>query len=155
MSSIPMPDVTNQLLAALKEGFDGPAAFGYFTDSGPGAGLVATLGALSAAQASRESGGTSIAAHAQHIVFSCDASADWISGVRKSYDWTESWSVKTVDEKAWKALRAKLPERHARLKQAIEAHASDSVESIGGAIGAVTHLAYHLAAIRQKARLKA
>jgi hypothetical protein len=155
MSSIPMSDVTAQLLAALKEGFDGPAAFGYFTDSGPGAGLVATVGALSAAEASRESGGASIAAHVQHIVFSCDASADWISGVRKSYDWSESWSVKTVDHATWKALRMKLPERHARLRQAIETHAGESVESMGGAIGAVAHLAYHLAAIRQKARLKA
>lgn len=156
MSSIQMSDVTAQLLAALKEGFDGRATFGYFTDSGPGVGLVATVGALSAAQVFLESGGTSIAAHVQHIVYSCDAAADWISGVRKSHDWGKTWSVKTVDHATWKALRMKLPERHARLRQAIETHAGDSVESMGGgAIGAVAHLAHHLAAIRQKVRLQA
>src|SRR5258706_6693053 len=58
-----------QILGAFKEGFEGPPPnWGYFSDRGPDAGFLATLAKLSAADASRMTGGTSIAGHVYHLV---------------------------------------------------------------------------------------
>ncbi|NIQ55725.1 MAG: hypothetical protein GWN71_20915, partial [Gammaproteobacteria bacterium] len=68
----------------------------YFTDLGEKAGLFGTLRRSSAAEASRPIGGTSIAAHANHVAFGLEVAADWIRGGREPRDWRESWSVREV-----------------------------------------------------------
>ena len=80
MSKVTLDTVIDHLLAALKEGLDGPGKWGFFSDSGPEAGLAATLKALSASEASRVTGGTSIAAHAYHLVFSLNATVLYMNG---------------------------------------------------------------------------
>ena len=65
---ISMETVIGQLRAVLKEGFEGPKnQWSYFTEAEPESGLFGTLGKLSAAEASRPWGGTTIAAHAHHV----------------------------------------------------------------------------------------
>ena len=87
MSELPMDAILGQLLAVLREGFEGPQErWSYFTNAGPEAGLFGTLAKLDAAVASRASGGTTIAGHVHHLVFSLKASAEWIRGERKKYD---------------------------------------------------------------------
>jgi hypothetical protein len=63
------------------------------------------------------------------------------------------WSVITETDFEWTGLQQRLRESYDELRKSIAAHAPASVESIGGAVGAVAHAAYHLGAIRQKAAL--
>ncbi|MGH9399562.1 MAG: hypothetical protein ACRD00_04280 [Thermoanaerobaculia bacterium] len=151
MTIVSLDAAIEQVVAVLAEALDGPKqSWSYFTDQGAEAGLFGTLARLSAADASRVWGGTTIAAHAHHIQFGLAASAAWIAGDRTSRDWQESWSVSTVDDAAWKRLREQLRGAYDDLRRAIESHASSGVEAMGGAVGAVAHAAYHLGAIRQK-----
>lgn len=141
--------MNKQLLAVLAEGFEGPRhSLTYFLDSGPEAGLRPTLAALPAADASREWGGNSVAAHAHHILFSFEAFGAYIRGDRNQRDWNESWSVTAVDEEQWKQLQEDLAREYALLRESVRAASSD--DELRGAVAAITHLAYHIGAIRQK-----
>jgi len=112
MAQITMGAVIGQLLGVLKESFEGPQRWGYFTDEGPEGALFGTLGKLSAEQASRSLGGTSIAAHVHHTTFGLEASSAWISGDCASRNWPESWRVSTVDETTWKKLLEEMRKRY-------------------------------------------
>jgi len=138
-----------QILAVLREGFEGPQKVTYFLDADGG--LRSTLAKLSAADASRPVGGNSIAAHAHHILFSFEAFGGFISGDHTSRDWNQSWAVNEVDDAAWTKLQDDLAAGYTSLREAIKAHAESGDEALGGSLGAATHLAYHVGAIRQKA----
>ena len=55
-------------------------------------------------------------------------------------------TLKVSRNQTRQALRAAYDD----LRQAIETRATTSVEAMGGAIGAIAHIAYHLGSIRQK-----
>ena len=150
MADLSLTDATGQLLAVLREAFEGAGQWSYFTDHGADAGLFGTLDKLSAADASRPAGGTTVAAHAHHVAFGLGAAAAWVRGDRSPSDWAQSWRVSTVDDAAWARLRGELRRGYEDLYRAIESHAASGVEAFGGAVGAVAHAAYHLGAIRQK-----
>lgn len=151
MAEISMDAVIEQLLGVLDEAFAGPPeAWSYFTDNSPDAGLLGTLATLSAAEASRPWGGTTIAAHVNHILFGLAASSAWIRGDRDPRNWQESWRVRAVDDAAWSRMLEELRRAYEDLRQAIQTHSSSSVEAMGEAIGAIAHVGYHLGAIRQK-----
>ncbi len=144
---------TEQLLAVLREGFEGSrGGWSYFTDSGPEAALFGTLERLSAEEVSRPSGpgGTTIAGQVHHLVFSLSASTDWILGRWESRDWAESWRVSAVDEAAWTKLRDELRQGYSALADAVRERAAADEKTFGGTVGAIAHVAYHLGAIRQK-----
>jgi DinB superfamily len=154
MTTTASPSATAQLTAVLREAFEGSnEKWTYFLDNRPDVPLFATLAAISAAQASRPSGpsGSSIAGHVHHLAFSCAASAAWIRGERPTLNWDESWQVRSVTDAEWGALKDRLRQEYLALHEAIEQHALTSEEALGGSIGAVAHVAYHLATIRQKA----
>ena len=141
--------MTKQLLSVLAEGFEGPRqSLTYFLDTGPDAGLRNTLAGLSAAEASKAWGGNSVAAQAHHVLFSFEAFGAFVRGDRNSRDWNESWRVSEVGEAQWKKLQEDLEREYRSLREAIRAAEGD--ETIRGALAAVTHLAYHIGAIRQK-----
>jgi hypothetical protein len=148
MPEISAPAITGQLLGVLREAFEGPERWSYFTDTGIG--LFNTLEALTAEEAASPVGGTSIAAHARHILFALTAAADWIGGDRTPRDWRTSWHTDPVDEREWLDILDGLRDGYRDLRAAIEQHAPDSEESLGGALGAIAHTAYHLGAIRAK-----
>jgi hypothetical protein len=150
MAQITMNAVIGQLLAVLKESFEGPQQTGYYTDAGPEGAFFGTLEKLNAKQASQSLGGTSIAAHVYHTTFGLEASAAQISGDNTPRNWPDSWRVSTVDEATWKKMLEEMRQMYEELSKAIETHASSSVEAFGGAVGAIAHVAYHLGAIRQK-----
>jgi len=136
----------------LRETFEGPAGPStYFIDNDPKAGFFAVLDTLSAAEASRpmRPGGPTVAGHAHHAGFHLDMSSAWLSGDRAPRDWNESWSVKSVDEKSWAALRRKLRDQYADLLHAIEAEPSANGVELATTVAAIAHAAYHLGAIRQ------
>jgi len=147
-----MEEVIGQLLGVLDEAFEHPQKpWTYFTDNSADAGFFGTLAKLSTAEASRPSGGTSIAAHVHHVVFGLVVSSAWIQGHRRRRDWQESWRVSTVDDAAWSRLQEQLRNECKNLRQVIESHASSGIEAFGGALAAIAHVAYHLGAVRQKA----
>jgi hypothetical protein len=149
-TAIPVESAVGQLVAVLREAFEGPSdpGWSYFADHDGG--VFATLAPLSAADASRLVGGASIAAHAHHVSFGLEASAAWLAGDRTSRDWALSWTVTSVTEASWRELRDQLGARYAALRSAVERHAAVSAEAIGGVAGAVAHVAYHLGEMRQK-----
>jgi hypothetical protein len=151
MAAIDVHEIVGQILDVLGEAFEGPKErWSYFTDNRSDAGLFGTLGKLAAADASRTLGKTSIAAHVHHVIFGLDASARWIEGSRTTHDWKESWSTDTVNDAEWARMREKLRSSYKDMRRDIELYASSSKESMGGVIGALAHVAYHLGAIRQK-----
>ena len=150
MSKVTLDTVLDHLLAALKEGLDGPGKWGFFSDSGGEAGLAKTLKSLSASEASRVTGGTSIAGHAYHLVFSLNATVLYMNGDRTPQDWAQSWSVVSVTEPTWKKLQDDLTAGFEEMKKAVETLAKTGFVPAGLAVGAPTHVAYHLGAIRQK-----
>lgn len=151
MTDISIKAAIEQLLGVLDEAFEHPQKpWTYFTDHGADAGFFGALAKLSAAEASRLSGGTSIAAHAHHVVFSLAVSSAWIQGDRSSRNWQESWRLSTVDDAAWSRLQEQLRSEYKKLRQIIASQAFSGVEAFGGAIAAIAHAAYHLGAIRQK-----
>jgi hypothetical protein len=154
MSTITAQDAIEQILAVLEEAFENPTKpWTYFTDKDPRSGLFGLIDSLDADEASRTLGGTSIAAHVFHVVFSLEATTTWIRGDRTRSDWSQSWKVAEVDDGAWDLLREQVRDSYGELREAILHHATDSVTSLGGAIGVVAHMAYHLGAVRQKLAL--
>jgi hypothetical protein len=155
MANIPMEVVIGQLLGVLDEAFEHPPMpWTYFTDNSADAGFFDTLAKLSAAEVSRSSGGTTIAAHVHHVAFGLSVSSAWIQGDRSRRNWQESWRVSTVDDAAWSRLQEQLRSEYKNLRQVIESNTLSGVEAFGGAIAAIAHVANHLGAIRQKVVLK-
>jgi len=151
MSDLSQAVVVGQLEAVLKEAFEGsPGSGSYFTDSGPEGGFFGTLAGLGAPEASRPFGGSTIAAHVHHVVFSLEASASWIRGERIQRDWNASWKVSLVDAAEWSRLQQDLRARYEELIAVVRVHAADGEDAFGGTVGAVAHMADHLGAIRQK-----
>ncbi len=137
----------------LSEILDGSASDWGLLLNRDDAGLLASLGRLTAAEASSQpaQGGASIAAHAEHVRYDLSLINRWSRGEEPyaDADWRAAWSHGTVTDPEWDAVCAGLETEAAafqnslpRLLDADEAHKR-------GAIAAVAHLAYHLGAIRQ------
>ena len=148
------PAVTVSLLTRmLREAFEGPPGpWSYFTDTSPGSGVFGTISGLSAAEASQVGGpgGTTIAGHVHHLSSSIALSTRGLRGESTARDRTRSWTVSAVDAVAWTALRARLRDEYERLLVTVASHALWDEDALGVAIGAITHTAYHLGAIRQR-----
>jgi hypothetical protein len=151
MPGIDAISAVQHLLTVLREAGEGPSGPStYFIDKKPDAGLLRALAAITANEASRIWGDTSIAAHAHHIAFAMADSAAILEGNRTPPDWKESWSVTSVDDAGWKDLVARVGREYQRLRRAVESRGASSGELFGEAVGATAHVAYHLGAIRQK-----
>ena len=121
-------------------------------------GLVGTLDALSAEQASREPvpGARSAASHAQHELFALDLARRRLEGqdpaATTAADWDASWGSGVVTEPMWANLRAELRRAGAELRKTIESKPSWSDIEMKGLAATLAHLTYHLGAVRQIAR---
>lgn len=148
------PAVTVLLVTRmLREAFEGPPGpWTYFTDTSPGAGLFGTINGLSSAQASQQGGPgpSTIAGHINHLASSAALSTRGLRGESTSRDRSGTWTVSTVDDAGWAALRARLREEYENLLIAVETHALWDEDALGVAMGAIAHTAYHLGAIRQR-----
>ena len=141
------------LLRMLREAFEGPPGpWTYFTDTSPGSGLFGTIDGLSAAQASHVGGPgrTTIAGHIQHLSASIALATRGLRGESPSRDRSRSWTVATVTDAEWAAVRARLRDEYQKLLVAVETHAAWDEDALGTAMGAIAHTAYHLGAVRQR-----
>ena len=151
MPGLEVRAITERLLTILDEalhGASGPVT--YFVDNRPGLGLLGSLADLDAASASSVVGGTSIAAHVEHVAFAMGASAAWIVGDRNPPDWKACWRAATVDDETWPLLLERLRDEYRNLRAAIEEGAGTDEGAFGEAVGAIAHIAYHLGSVRQK-----
>jgi hypothetical protein len=151
--------VTSQLLAVLKETIEGPGESGsFFLD--PNTGLLQTLETLSLdklglerAFASPAPGRPSIAAHVKHTSFHLHAICAWPRGDHSRRDWPSSFVLENHDAATWATLLEELKFEYADFQSVIREFATESDEALGGAVGGIVHVAYHLGAIRQLVHL--
>jgi hypothetical protein len=139
-----------QLLAVLKETIEGPGEGGsFFLD--PNTGLLQTLETLDLerAFASPAPGRPSIAAHVKHTSFHLHVVCAWPRGDRSRRDWPSSFVLENHDAKMWSALLEELKFEYADFQSVIREFAAENDEALGGAVGGIVHVAYHLGAIRQ------
>jgi len=148
-----MAPLGDSLTLLFSELIDGPKDQCYMLNTGD-VGLLRSLDGMSAAAASTipPSGGASIAAHVDHVLYGLSLLNRWMAGEPNPWaaaDWTLSWKRQTVNEDEWRALRNEL-KTHARdwQKALVQAEDLEGIE-LNGSIGSIAHLAYHFGAIRQ------
>ncbi|EYB69296.1 hypothetical protein DEIPH_ctg008orf0004 [Deinococcus phoenicis] len=147
------------ILDILKEAVEGGTpgqgtAFldGTQADGSGNHGLLATLERLSAAQASRDVHGSTVAGHARHTAFHLEVIVRWErDGDRGPFDWKGSFQPAQIGEEDWAALRARVRQTYEELVKfaRTQAVAPATGDATGGLAGAVAHVAYHLGSIRQ------
>src|SRR6059036_2894900 len=129
------PAVTVSLLTRmLREAFEGPPGpWTYFTDTTPATGVFGTISELTAAQASTLGGPgrTTIAGHVHHLSSSIALSTQELRGESPSRDRSRSWTVSTVGEAEWTALRARLRDEYERLMMAVKTRALWDEDALG------------------------
>ena len=144
--------IVKGLLGEAYEGVD-PGKPVWFSDSGEHSGLFRTLERLSPELASKPllEGGTTIAAHTEHLRWSLALTNAFARGEPPAkIDWAESWTVRTVDSSTWKDLRNRLAAEY----QTVVTHMPPQPDLsnpmfVTSAVAMVAHSAYHLSAIRQ------
>ena len=141
-----------RLFTELVDGIVESAGGGFVLNSGD-IGLLRSLDKLSAGDASRSANaGATIAAHAQHLRYGLSLMNRWaVEGGNPFADakWDEAWRLSAVDAPEWDEIRGGLrDEAHRWLKMLASPRDVSGVE-LTGMIASVTHLAYHLGAIRQ------
>lgn len=129
-----------------------PKEFAFVLNPGD-AGLLASLGKLSAEQASvRPEGRSSIAAHVDHLAYGLSLLNQWIRGEEDPFskaDYAASWTRQTVNDDEWRARRKKLADEAGAWVNAAGTPREWDLTTLNGALGSIAHLAYHIGAIRQ------
>lgn len=147
------------ILDILKEAVEGGTpgqgtAFldGTKADGSGNHGLLATLDSLTAAQASQDVYGSSIAGHTLHTAYHLEVIVRWErDGDRGPFDWQGSFGTGQVTDDEWDEARVRLRTAYDSLcafarTQAAQPATSDAV---GGLAGGMAHVVYHLGSIRQ------
>ena len=146
-------DDTAQVLARLfGELIDGVSGGGFVLNTGD-IGLLRSLEALSAADASRSvNGGATVAAHAQHVRYGLSLMNRWAAEGGDPFAdarWDDAWKISTVGEAEWTEINSGLGEEARRWLDVLKTPRDVSGVELTGMMASVAHLAYHLGAIRQ------
>ena len=153
MSSVPPAVIAGLLTRIAREAFEGPPGpWTYFTDTSASAGVLGTISSLSAADVSRPAGPaqSTIAGHVNHLCSSLALTTRAIRGGPAARDRSTTWNVAVVDAEQWVDLQAQLRREYKALLVTLESHATWDEDTLGYAIGAIAHTAYHLGAMRQR-----
>ncbi len=139
-----------QTVDLLRETYEGglPGQGTQYLDHASG--IRSTLNSVTAEQASRRPDGhPSIAAHARHMNFHLHVTSEWILGDHSKRDWNASFEPQTVNEEEWAKIKQQLEASRRELVSVLESLTPERFVEEGAALSAITHLAYHLGAIRQ------
>jgi hypothetical protein len=146
-------EIAPSLATLFSELVNGAPSVGPYMLNHDDPGLLRSLDALSASAASAATGGgSSIAAHVDHVRYGLALTNRWASGEQdpwKDADWTASWRKQRVSDAEWAALRAALRDEAVGLLEAMRTPREMSEFELNNVIGIIAHLAYHLGAIRQ------
>ena len=137
----------------LKETFEGPPPQGASAFLNKGTSLFQTLEGISAEVASSQArpGGSTIAAHTEHMRFYVVVHDKLMRGFTEDIDWDESWRIKTVNSAEWDDLNQAVRQAYSTLNEHLRAVESWGEDEISVAMAVIAHTAYHLGAIRQLA----
>jgi hypothetical protein len=142
------PDVHRAIAAVLQEILDGAAPGSGWLLNPKDAGLLRSLDALSAEQASAiAAGGTSsIASHVDHLRYGLALLNRWSRGEEPfgDADWGASWRRLEVSEAEWSDLRSRLREEARQWQSGFGQLLPRGEAELTGAIASAAHLAYHL-----------
>ena len=133
----------------LRESFEGSPEGQASAFLDRGVGFFSTLAELSAAEASRQFGGTTIAAQTEHAKFYLDRLCEFINGRTERVNWEDSWLIEMVNDEEWDALRESVKKAYENVLRCLAGVDDWTEDRTGMAIGMVAHTAYHLGAIRQ------
>ena len=136
----------------LHEIVDGPKGKEAFVLNPGDAGLLRSLDALSATDASTITiGGSSIAAHVDHLRYGLELMNRWSNGENpfSEADYSASWRRTTVDDAEWKNRRVQLRDQLRPWMDVVATPRAVNDLELTGIISSVVHLAYHLGAMRQ------
>ena len=147
-------DATTQkaLTTLFKEAYEGSTEkWSWFTDNEPNCALFGTLGTVTAADASKavEDGKNTLAAHANHLLFSLEVALAYIKKEKPSTDWASSWKKQTMTDDDWAKLQSDLKAKYGEVLQWLTTNDKWDDDATHGALGVLAHAAYHLGAIRQ------
>jgi len=147
-----LPTAMATLLNELTRGT--PPTGGYMLNRGD-VGLLASLERITADEASAIIGGSSIAAHVDHVMYYLALMNRWAAGEKNPWrdaDWKASWTRTSVTQDSWVALRHAFEIEVRRWLNTVQ-HPSDLTETeLTSMLASIVHLAYHLGAIRQMDR---
>jgi hypothetical protein len=152
MDTTPLAKTIATLFSELVEG--PPPEGAYMLNSGD-PGLFGSLDRLPAEAASAiHAGGSSIAAHVEHVRYGLSLMNRWAGGENpfNDADWSASWRKTTVSDAEWERLRADLRDQAGRWLEALRTPREVARIELNGMVGSIAHLAYHLGAIRQMDR---
>jgi DinB superfamily len=149
-----MASTHDALSTVLNELFDGSANDSGWVLNPKDPGLLRSLSALSAADASAipAGGRSSIAAHVDHLRYGLSLLNRWSQGEENPFagaDWTASWKRTKVSEPEWSTLRNELQSEARKWQVAVREPREFSDDELNGYLASAAHLAYHLGAIRQ------
>ncbi len=152
MKTINQTDFTTALSILFKETFEGMLTAEEQVYLAHDTGIFATLGKLSAEQASTEINSTTIAAHGEHARFYIELLNNYLNRDMRVVDFKQSWRVSKVSEDEWDDLRENLSKTYRKTSETLEKNDVWGLDTITVAMGIVAHTAYHLGAIRQMAK---
>jgi hypothetical protein len=140
--------IRDSFLTLFREVFNGPEGReGMFLNSRTG--IHDTLEKIDARAASEDVAGSSIAAHAGHLVLYLEVLGGCLKGEVRGVDWEGGWLRTRIDAREWDEMRSEI--RSAC--EAIEKHAATmknwNPDDVTMTMALTIHSAYHLGAIRQ------
>lgn len=141
------------LFAELVNG--APESAAYMLNQGD-PGMLGSLDRLSSSAASAVvPGGSSIAAHVDHVRYGLSLMNRWANGEPNPFataDWGAAWKKTAYSDAEWTALRASVRQEASRWLAALGTPRDMNASELNGVVGSIAHLAYHLGAIRQMDR---
>lgn len=148
-----METLIDHLLDLLAEVYIGSRGEeSWVIDASPGHGFTAAINSINAEQASTPlvRGGSTIAAHTEHLRWSLHFALQFYKGEVPSSNWEESWKIRTVSEAEWQTLQKDLLDVYSTIKHRIASvnNWSDPF-LLKGTLALLPHAAYHLGAIKQ------
>ena len=150
MADITQQDFTKNLIALLKETFEGPSPNLGSSYLENGAGLFQTLDVLTAEAASHApyAGAPTIAAHCAHLAYYVRVNHDYAMGREQHVDWQSSWRLQQVGDQEWEELKNSVRREYGALIETLESLETCGAREVGEIMPIVAHTAYHLGAIR-------
>jgi len=145
-------DFGNTLPTLFAELIDGASQSEAYMLNRGDAGLLRSLDKLSATAASKLTpNGSSIAAHVDHLRYGLSLMNRWAAGENPfdAADWSASWRKTRVSAAEWKQRREELAGEARRWLEALRTSREIGQTDLNSVVGSITHLAYHVGAIRQ------
>jgi len=138
----------------LTEIFDGPPGQEAYLLNPGDPGLLHQLDTIDANAASKRPmpGGSTIAAHVDHLLFGFSLLNRWAAGETDPWagaDFNASWQRTTVTNDQWRALRDDLRNEAVKWRKVVATHTAWDDLGAASALSTAAHTAYHLGAIRQ------